>query len=235
MTKKSKLLSALTFIILVSLILGGTYFYHQNFVTGVWRYKMTVVVDTPEGIKAGSAVREVRNSASRIDIGGTPESTNPAMGVGEAVIVDLGKRGKLFALMSGGRGGPTSHTRILYYTFGGGTSFGGIRALNHEARVGRLEVLKHQDYPTLVRFKNPDDPMSVEAVDYRNLSKSFGQDVRLKEITIEIVDEPVTWGNVDKALPSSFEEKIIKNWRNLPSKEKTRLMSLTTFKSGDRP
>ena len=33
----------------------------EMFPSGTWRYKMTVTVETPEGIKTGSAVREVVN------------------------------------------------------------------------------------------------------------------------------------------------------------------------------
>src|SRR6218665_2890440 len=66
------------------------------------RYKMTVTVETPEGIKTGSAVRE----AGRY----TEPSILPDQGGvfyrvigGEAVVVDLAERGVLFALIDDSR------------------------------------------------------------------------------------------------------------------------------------
>jgi len=49
----------------------------DSYVSGTWRYKMTVVVETPEGIKSGSAVREVSNSTPWLGLD-LPEAGNPA-------------------------------------------------------------------------------------------------------------------------------------------------------------
>ena len=64
------------------------------------RYRITVTVETPEGIKTGSAVREAgRYTEPSIlpDQGGTFYNVTR----GEAVVVDLGQRGVLFALLGG--------------------------------------------------------------------------------------------------------------------------------------
>ena len=84
----------------IALILtAGTAFAMSDlYVSGTWRYRITVEVETPEGIKTGSAVREVSNAASSIRFG-FPESTSPPEVRGEAVVVDLGERGVLFALI----------------------------------------------------------------------------------------------------------------------------------------
>ena len=60
---------------------------------------MTITVDTPEGVKTGSAVHEISNSKGLF---GFPDAGNPADIEGEAVVVDLGERGVLFALISQG-------------------------------------------------------------------------------------------------------------------------------------
>src|SRR5262245_40374358 len=124
MNKKNKIAFSSTALILAAIIIGAIAFYRENFVSGIWHYKLTVVVETPEGEKSGYVVREVRNSASRIKFIDLPEATNPASGKGEAVVVDLAGRGKLFALMSGYLEGPDHYKTILYKAFGGGTSFG---------------------------------------------------------------------------------------------------------------
>ena len=48
--------------------------------------------------------------------------------------------------------------------------------------------------PLLVRFRDIDNPTSVEQVDPSNLSVSFGPGVLLRRATIEITDNPVTTG-----------------------------------------
>lgn len=54
--------------------------------------------------------------------------------------------------------------------------------------------------PTMVRFKNMLDPMSVTAVKRNKLSESFGEGVKLKDVKIEMTDESVTWG-IETLLP----------------------------------
>lgn len=215
MNKKNKIIFSLTALVLVLILGGSIYFYKQNFVSGVWRYKLTVVVETPEGIKTGYSVREVTNSASRIKFIDLPEATNPARGTGEAVVIDLGERGKLFALLSGYMRGPDHYKTILYKAFGGGTSFGGIRALNR-VPIGQKVVLEVGDYPVLVAFKDISDPKTVTPVlEMVNVAKGyplnyqikkdhseelFGAGVRIKEITIEMVNDSRTQGNIQKYL-----------------------------------
>src|SRR4051812_15423843 len=63
-----------------------------------FRYKMTVTVTTPEGDKTGSAVREVSVTHG---LHLTPEMQPAVHLKGEAVVVDLGSRGVLFALLNG--------------------------------------------------------------------------------------------------------------------------------------
>lgn len=63
-----------------------------------YRYRLTVEVETPEGIKSGFSVIEVRTTmAGRVKL---PDANALAIDfIGEAVTVDLGKRGLLFALL----------------------------------------------------------------------------------------------------------------------------------------
>lgn len=212
-----------------------------------WRYKMTVTVETPEGLKTGSAVREMGNAPKTLpwaDVG------NPADVRGEAVVVDLGPRGVLFALIS--------HQSDLefYNAFplpgerpgNGGATEKGIRyyASLPLGAKGVLNPHEPPGYPNLVMFTNPNDPKSVTLAQMweRNdmgyfdlkqdkMEELFGQGVHLKDIVLEITDEPVTWGVVDEHLPQSFSEKIIQHWQDLPMEERGRLADLVTFKQGE--
>jgi hypothetical protein len=63
-----------------------------------YRYRLTVEVDTPEGVKRGSSVIQVKTSRAS-------QNAIPSPGMlsykvrGEAVAVDLGARGVMFALL----------------------------------------------------------------------------------------------------------------------------------------
>lgn len=211
-----------------------------------WRYKMIVSVDTPEGIITGSAVRQMGNDTAGSSI---PETGNPADVRGEAVVVDLGERGVLFALIS--------HQSDLefYNAFpvpgqpfnNGGSTPEGIQyyASLPAGTKGRLNSEYPPGYPKLVTFKDMKDPKSVtEAQIWERKSDGlfflkedrmeelFGQGVKLKDIKLEITDEPVTWERVDKYLPSSVLKNFQSWWSQLSLQEKMKLSDLFQFKQG---
>jgi hypothetical protein len=188
--------------------------------SGTWRYKMTVTVETPEGIKTGSAVREVR-AADGIKL--TPESNVMRRVRGEAVVIDLSKRGVLFSLMSGDSG-----TNIFFDAFpapgcgNGCIDKSTIVYYNSHFKVGQKVTLKANQYPMFVHFKDINDQTTVEqwcetetcalyekifvghkAIDFKLL------DLRIKEVTIEMTDEPVT-KIIDKMMPPMDMEKFNK-------------------------
>jgi hypothetical protein len=68
--------------------------------------------------------------------------------------------------------------------------------------IKRREVSAIHDvdnYPYFVRFKNMADPKSVEQVDPDDLAKTFGAGFKLKSLTVQMTDEPVTVG-IEKRL-----------------------------------
>ncbi len=212
-----------------------------------WRYKMTVRVETPEGIKTGSAVRQMGNE---LEGSALSQSGNPADVRGEAVVVDLGKRGVLFALIS--------HQSDLefYDAFPipgqndgqGGSTPEGIRyhASLPAGTKGILDPSEPPGYPKLVTFADLNDPKSVTQVQMwerdemghfqlkeDHMEQLFGPGVKLKGITLDITDEPVTWGIVDKFLPKTFKLEIIDRWKDFSYSEKERIYQLISFKQGE--
>lgn len=182
------------------------------FTNGTIRYRMTVRVETPEGIKEGSAVREIY-MAQGIKL--TPESHAVTRIKGESVVVDLGKRGQVFTTMS------DDATYIIWRSFDpnrGGTSRKGIRYYRNLTKGKK--ALKPLEYPRMVTFKDPKDPMTIASV-YKVSSKEvqlegrhetqyfiidqfeeqFGKGVKIKDVTIEITTDPVTYGIEEKWLP----------------------------------
>jgi hypothetical protein len=180
----------------------------STFASGTWRYKMTVTVATPEGDKVGSAVREVSVARGWQPF---PESQPSVKLKGEAVVVNLGKRGVLFALLDGAGLGTNYGTDLPAKVFmpqGGWLSAAGIKAMSNLTKTRPVE-LPFLLYPRMVYFKNINDPMSASAawdkINFRayQLDKNsapltmvgaFGSGVSLKSVTIEMTAEPVTSG-----------------------------------------
>ena len=219
--------------------------------SGTWRYKITVNVETPEGLKTGYAVREMSNSRSKNEID-LPQATHPAKVIGEAVVVDLGQRGKLFALLSGYEYGPDHANTILYKVFpsgSGGNSAAGIR-FYRDLKAGPKAMTPGQ-YPKLVMFKDINDPKTLTLVMKieKDVSKGwdqaeyfvradrfeelFGEGVKLKDITMEMTEEPVTWG-VRDVRPSFGPETGFMEWfRSLPYGDPRKIMP-SDFYKGDK-
>lgn len=219
-------------IVLFAILTSGMTDYY---VSAKVRYKMTVSVETPEGVKKGYAVRQISVSDSKIlSVIKLPEMTNAAKVRGEAVVVDLGDRGKLFALLRGGRFNYENDQAIVFYNLGGGTGVKGIRELKRLEKHKPV-TLDYTDYPYLVTFKDINDPNSVAlAMEMKDISGSariqlvpkkdhfeelFGQGVKLRSITIEMTDEPVTW-NIEQHIPwlhthkSAFPPSDPQNYNN---------------------
>lgn len=221
-------ISTCAMIVLALAIVGcgrasGEVSYHGG---GSWRYKTTVTISTPEGDKTGSAVREVTvNSGLHL----FPEGHARVDLKGEAVAVDLGPRGVVFALMKGYWLGSDYGKTMPLYAFKqvvGGFSDSGTQNIQNRL-VGAQVVLTDDLYPMFVRFRDPADPKSVEnLLDYKpcpgrisgvpnssvclvksHFAEAFGEGVELKSVTVERTQEPVTVGSVVKYIPWLPERK----------------------------
>jgi len=182
--------------------------WHIVYPTRTVHFRMTYEVETPEGMMTGSGVLAV-------SWGIFPEINGRnawASTKGEAIVVDLGKRGTFYALLSTpSQPGGGGQVGMLIDVFGlrAATDKHDASSVHNFAAVsGRRDVRYDQPWPVvpeahrtmasilpiLVRFKDETDPRTVEAVDPLNLSASFGAGVRLGRVIIEITKEPVTSG-----------------------------------------
>ncbi len=167
-----------------------------------WHQKLTVVVQTPDGLKEGGAVSEVNVSLLPENVGlGDFRGSSSSSLKGEAVVVELGAGRYLFALLKG-----YGHETAVH-TF---ADAGFVpQPKNREAlekaydAFGKLQAttaLSPDRYPLLVAFDDINDPASVKRVDPANLAATFGPGYRLQSITMSITDEPVTKGKVEAVL-----------------------------------
>jgi|CXWL01.1.fsa_nt_gi hypothetical protein len=173
--------------------------YEAFFNHGSWNYKLTLVVQTPEGKVVASGVRKIYAGRDPIILQWLPSLTYGHAGViGEAVVVDLGRNGVLFALLRSRQHSVDYGYNIIFNEFphDGGTTSGGIR---YYRSLKAKKELAFDKLPLLVRFRDINAPKTVEEVDPNNLEATFGKGVKLVSATLEMTDEEVTTG-VDKQL-----------------------------------
>jgi hypothetical protein len=179
----------------------------------VYRVRITVNVDTPQGIKCGSSVSEIhsRRYPPWTELSSAPIAQ--AMSIrGEAVFVDMGldERGKqrnLVALLCLGPRGeyvdffrlpatafqPLWQERIDAFGPHGslekqrGTTYPDAQVELTRLAPGTRAVLAGKLIPTLVSFDDVNNPLSVDLVSPDELGKVFGNGVRLRSVTMEIV------------------------------------------------
>ncbi|MEL6877121.1 MAG: hypothetical protein AAGL68_03375 [Pseudomonadota bacterium] len=171
-----------------------------------YRYRLTVEVETPDGVKSGSSVIEVTQRLVR------PGSNLSSVGVerrarGEAVAVDLPDGQTLFALL---RSEDTVDwaTYILPWIAPEVRGEDFVEQLDNPLTLeGEVELPpllpvsnlgERSGYPMLVTFGDLDDPTSVERVDPDDLAATIGEGMILKRITAQITNDPVTTGIEEK-------------------------------------
>ena len=158
-----------------------------------YRFRMTVEVETPLGLRTGSGVYEV--SARKLIALTSEEAEGSAGARGEATVVDLAG-GPIFVLLKNDDAGQPLHARVT-------------AALAPEARIRNVEdyvatvgklggwfggakaELPRADWPLMVRFRDIDDPKSVEKVD--------PEAIGVKRIMVETTSDDVATG-IEKRL-----------------------------------
>jgi hypothetical protein len=161
-----------------------------------YRFKMTVEVYTPEGVRTGASVYEVEaKNVAALTLGGVGNRKSVK---GEAVAVDLPGGMTLFALLKTVNAG--GHDDLVYTSMAALDPLFSWDYVESAERIASgvgitspTDVLP-ENYPMLVFFRNSADPASVAKVDQGDLAASFGDGYRLKAITVQVTDEVVTTG-----------------------------------------
>jgi hypothetical protein len=166
--------------------------------TESYRYKLTLAVNTPAGVKRASSVVELVFFDVSI----------PARGImhelrGQALYLDLGPGARpLIALLTSqlhpkyGKdvrwsrdGGPT-----LKILSNGPLSDDFMENVSRIAHLRGAHRITPDDLPDLVTFADSDDPATVIEVDPKDLQLTLGPGIDWNEITLESTDEPITKG-----------------------------------------
>ena len=178
---------------LVVLVVGG---YKWRYPTYSWHQKLTVEIETPDGVKSGSSVVAVSWSS-------VPQflpDVNPVSNqiTGEATVVDLGNGKYLFALLKGAS--ILAQRTVVSRSVGPAANAWFYHASKVRSHLGKPVSIESKQIPMLVTFGDINDPKTVKRVDPNDLDASFGAGFSLKNITLEITDEPLTKGVVEKAI-----------------------------------
>jgi hypothetical protein len=207
------------FKIFAALIIAAVVIFQLAYPSATVRYRLTLEADVDGKPATGSGVIEVSyGKKPRL----LPNESELYFDVrGEAVALDLGQRGMLFALLKGGVDSRSGAESIVLRAF----NFpDGLLPSPVEKGIGDLRKLSGKaelpltSLPLLVRFRDINDPMTVEKVDPLYLEKSFGPGVKLTRATLEIVPAgiwPFSWyGITGEPITTGIEKRL--PWWNGP-------------------
>ena len=163
------------------------------------RFRMTVNVQTPEGIRTGSSVMEISAWNNRIALNGHIRGRDLQ---GEAVPVTLPDGRILIALIAAERPDYVEFTDIVLGALDPAYKNDWVASVDRIAKaetpsgpqvVSRYPALPSvSNYPMLVSLRDSNSPASVSPVDPSDLAASFGPGFRMKTITFEATEEPLT-------------------------------------------
>jgi hypothetical protein len=153
---------------------------------------MTIEVQTPKGVREGSAVRQVtyHRRAGFLLVEGKPTWRVK----GQAVAIDLPNGRTLYAVMRANWGDVDYGARIPTRAFGGKdriSSYPGPVELypTHPDTIGFKQT---NPVPQLITFADQKNSTTAQSVDPAHLDATFGPGYSLKRITIDVVARPIT-------------------------------------------
>lgn len=160
------------------------------------RYRITVEVDTPEGLRTGSSVWEV-SASEGIGFPG-PEAGSISYKIkGDAVAVDLPGT-TVFALLRSTNGSVDYPAYVVQrHLFAYPEPRIELIMDNWRESLRRIRASKVQfdlandEYPMLVRFRDLHDPGTVERLDGDGIHERLGIGFHIARIAIQITDDPV--------------------------------------------
>lgn len=160
------------------------------------RYRLTIEVETPEGLKSGSNVIQSTITGKAdwmLQTGGSYSTVK-----GEAIFIDLGSGKNIVVTLKFDQGGCVDRLYSL-----------AASALHRDKAFWYREAPKWTEkaelqgklIPTLVSFSNPTDPASARVVQPDEFEMFFGPGYRLKGGWLEMTKDDWTRGDIERSLP----------------------------------
>jgi hypothetical protein len=172
-----------------------------------YRVRLSVVVDHEGKTSVGSSVIQI-GELTFATFGGILDGGVEFSSQGEAVFVDLGNSNNLVALLGLMGMAHDDIVRIAQetffpYNFRSRPENRNLASAHKKlaSEFGKPMKLDVAEMPTLARFRNLNDPKTIESVDPAHMEATYGPDFHLREVTIELTNDPVTSGLIEKRLP----------------------------------
>lgn len=204
---------------ILALLAGATAAWVLMWPGATVRYRLTLVAQVDDEIRSGSSVIEVNYHKNPKLLPNEAEFSTSVKG--QALALDLGERGTLFALLREGSDVRSAPEWIVLRAFS--IDHGSMPrpiddGLKQVRTLSGKVGLALENLPLLVRFRDPDDPRSVEEVDPLDIGKTFGPQARLVHATLEIVPAGMwpfnTYGNSGEPISTGIEQRL--PWWNGP-------------------
>lgn len=203
--------------IVLALIGGTPLLYSVAYPSLMLRYRLTLEAEIDGKPKTGSGVIEVIYSKQPEFASGRDRVSSHR---GEAVVLDLGDRGTLFALLQAGSDSRSIPESIILraFNFDGGAFPGPTveEGFNRLRQLSGKRELPLTSLPLLVRFRDLNDPMTVEKVDPFDIASSFGIGTRLVRATLEIAPTGLwplnSFGITGEPITTGIDKKLV--WLN---------------------
>ena len=178
------------------------------------KYRLTVDVETPAGLKSASSILSVRPNRS---YGGTGSGSSMPQAKGDAIFVELGEGRNLVVLLAYGEDGsnfddPSFLPTRLLGAKDRRISFRDVKNFAGAPAVHVPEALR----PVLVSFADRGDPRSARRVN--DLDASLGKGYRLRGLSLDVIANgfwPVDFGGaLGQPVTRAIEAKL--PWLNNP-------------------
>jgi hypothetical protein len=210
--------------IIAAIILAPLCFYFGYkllYPTHTYRYRLSVEVETPDGIRSGSSVIEVRYETFP-EINGRSHISRV---FGEAVFVDLAQGKNLIGLLAAGPSGEDVDYpgRIVFLAFNlDGNDSDTPKRLPQLRGKRDLDIyhsslyeVKKRFLPTFVTLPDLANPGTVRVAPFGLFDEIFGASFKLRTVAIEMNADPITQGIENKipwignyGLETAFERQL---------------------------
>lgn len=174
------------------------------------KYRLTVEVETPQGIKSASGIMSVHPDRSYSRGGHT--STK-----GDALLVDFGRGKNLVALLAH-LDKSIDLDATNYLALRANKAAGRNVSFNELSRVTGAVPVTGALVPVLVTFTDPNDPATARAVPPDEMARAFGNGFRLHAVSVEVVPTglwPLDFGGpLGEPITRGIETKL--PWWNRP-------------------
>jgi hypothetical protein len=181
--------------------------YKLLYPTYTYRYRLSVEVETPDGLRSGSSVVEIRYQMFPKLL---TERDHISRVFGESVFVDLGQGKNLVGLLASVPSGEDVDYpgRVVFQAFQLDSNDPNTPRRLPQLRGKRdLDIHHSGQYdvtqrllPTFVTFRDPADFMSAKIAPPGLFGEIFGAGYELRDVSIELTDEPRT-EKIQKLLP----------------------------------